>query len=205
MIIQMNSLIRKFTALCALAVASTGFAAGVGEPAPDFTLTDIDGNAVTLSSLKGKTVVLEWVNPECPFVKKHYDKSGNMPALQKQAMADGVIWLQINSAAAGKQGDFSEAQVKNWKQQQGVVAAHYFRDTTGKVGNLYDAKTTPHMFVINPEGVLVYNGAIDSIRSANAKDIEKADNYVTAALAAVKAGTTPTTTVTVPYGCTVKY
>lgn len=205
MITQMNSLLRKLTALCALAVASTGFSAGVGEPAPDFTLTDIDGNAVTLSALKGKTVVLEWVNPECPFVKKHYDKSGNMPALQKQAMTDGIIWLQINSAAAGKQGDFSEAQVKNWKQQQGVVSAHYFRDTTGKVGNLYDAKTTPHMFVINPEGVLVYNGAIDSIRSANAKDIEKADNYVTAALAAVKAGTTPEKTVTVPYGCSVKY
>ncbi|MFH1497058.1 MAG: redoxin domain-containing protein [Verrucomicrobiota bacterium] len=205
MINLLNPLLRKVAVLLTLAVASTGFAASVGQPAPDFTLTDIDGNAVTLSSLKGKTVVLEWVNQECPFVVKHYDKSGNLPALQKQALADGVVWLQINSAAAGKQGDYSEAKVKDWQKEHGVVAAHYFRDSDGKVGNLYAAKTTPHMYVINAEGTLVYNGAIDSIRSANPKDIDKADNYVTAALAAVKAGTAVEKAVTVPYGCSVKY
>lgn len=203
MISFLSRLRRLFTAT--LLVTSAAFAAGVGEQAPDFTLTDIDGQAVTLSSLKGKTVVLEWVNPECPFVKKHYEKSGNMPSLQKKATADGVVWLQINSAAAGKQGDFAPADVKAWKEKTGGVSAHYFRDSSGKVGNLYNAKTTPHMFVINAEGTLVYEGAIDSIRSANPNDIEKADNYVVAALAAVQAGKMPEKTVTVPYGCSVKY
>ncbi len=194
-------------AICSFSVllGSTVFAASVGQPAPDFTLTDIDGQAVTLSSFKGKTVVLEWVNPDCPFVKKHYDKSGNMPKVQKQAMVDGVVWLQINSAASGNQGDYAPDAAKAWQEKNGAVSDHYFRDSNGKVGNLYDAKTTPHMFVINPEGVLVYNGAIDSIRSANPDDIEKADNYVLAALESIKTGSRLAKTVTVPYGCSVKY
>ena len=150
----------------------------------------------------------EWVNPECPFVVKHYDRSGNFQGLQKTATADGVVWLLINSANSSKpnvQGDYSPEKVDAWMVKNSVAATAYLRDQAGDVGRLYGAKTTPHMFVINPAGVLVYDGAIDSIRSANAADIGKAENYVTAALAAVKAGTMPARTITEPYGCSVKY
>lgn len=180
-------------------------AAIVGQPAPDFTLTDIKGTTHTLSDLKGKTVVLEWVNPQCPFVMKHYDKSGNIPALQKAATADGVVWLSINSAAPGKQGDFDAAKVTAWATKTGAAPTAYLRDSDGKVGKLYGAKTTPHIFVITSDGKLVYNGAIDSINSADPSDIAKAENYVTAALAAVKAGKPVATSSTQPYGCSVKY
>ena len=179
--------------------------ASVGEPAPDFTLTDIDGGTHTLSALKGKTVVLEWVNPECPFVKKHYDKSGNIPALQKSAKADGVVWLSINSAAPGKQGDYDAVQVAMWRDKTGSAPTAYLRDRDGKVGKLYGAKTTPHIFVITPEGQLAYSGAIDSISSTDAADIAKAENYVTAALAAVKNKVPLSRSSTQPYGCSVKY
>lgn len=177
----------------------------VGKPAPDFTLTDITGTAHQLSSFAGKTVVLEWVNPECPFVVKHYEKSGNMPKTQKAALADGVVWLQINSGHAGAQGDFEPAKVKEWMTKTGASSSAYFRDADGKVGKLYDARTTPHMFVINPQGVLVYAGGIDDIRSANPDDIAKATNYVTAALADLKAGRAVQTATSRPYGCSVKY
>jgi peroxiredoxin len=177
----------------------------VGKPAPDFTLTDINGNAHKLSSFAGKTVVLEWVNPECPFVVKHYEKSGNMPKTQKAALADGVVWLQINSGHAGAQGDFEPAKVKEWMTKTGAASSAYFRDADGKVGKLYDARTTPHMFVINPQGVLVYAGGIDDIRSANPDDIAKATNFVAAALADLKAGRAVQTATSRPYGCSVKY
>lgn len=180
-------------------------AAVVGQPAPEFTLADIKGTPHTLSELKGKTVVLEWVNPQCPFVMKHYDKSGNIPALQKAATADGVVWLSINSGASGKQGDFDAAQVTAWSTKTGAAPTAYLRDSDGKVGKLYGAKTTPHIFVITADGKLAYNGAIDSINSADPADIAKAENYVTAALAAVKAGKSVTTSSTQPYGCSVKY
>jgi peroxiredoxin len=177
----------------------------VGKPAPDFTLTDITGTAHKLSSFAGKTVVLEWVNPECPFVVKHYEKSGNMPKTQKAALADGVVWLQINSGHAGAQGDFEPAKVKEWMTKTGAASTAYFRDSDGKVGKLYDARTTPHMFVIDAKGVLVYAGGIDDIRSANPDDIAKATNYVTAALADLKAGRAVQTATSRPYGCSVKY
>lgn len=193
--------IRSLLAGAAILLATTVFAAEVGKPAPDFTLTDLDGKSVTLSSLKGKTVVLEWVNQECPFVIRHYNKTGNIPALQKSAAADGVVWLLINSAAPGKQGDYDTAKVKAWMEKTGAAPSHYFRDSDGKVGTLYDAKTTPHMYVINPDGVLVYNGAIDNSPRGGGV----VENHVTAALAAVKAGEMPKTSVTVPYGCSVKY
>lgn len=197
-------------AFIALGFICSSFAASakVGMDAPDFTLTDIEGITHTLSSFHGKTVVLEWVNPECPFVVKHYERSGNFPGLQKTATADGVVWLLINSANSSKpnvQGDYSPEKVDAWMVKNSVAATAYLRDQAGDVGRLYGAKTTPHMFVINPAGVLVYDGAIDSIRSANAADIGKAENYVTAALAAVKAGTMPARTTTEPYGCSVKY
>lgn len=180
-------------------------AAEIGAPAPDFTLVDNAGNSHSLSDFRGRTVVLEWVNPDCPFVVKHYQRSGNMPKLQAAAVADGVVWLLINSAAPGKQGDYDQAKVDAWWKDNNVAATAYLRDPTGVVGRAYGARTTPQMYVITPEGTLVYNGAIDSIRSANAADIARADNYVTMALEALKAGNLPSPATTTPYGCTVKY
>ncbi|MFM1851574.1 MAG: hypothetical protein RIS54_1258 [Verrucomicrobiota bacterium] len=192
-----------------LAVAGLGFATAsaqveVGAPAPDFTLIDIDGKTHTLSDYQGKTVVLEWVNPECPFVVKHYE-SGNIPKLQVSATGDGVVWLAINSGHPGAQGDFDAAQVKAWQTRTGSAPSAYFRDQDGAVGRLYGAKTTPHMYVIMADGTLVYNGAIDSIRSANRADIAKAENYVVSALAAVAKGEQVKDAATRPYGCSVKY
>jgi len=198
-----------FFALCAFAfalgVAPTHAAVATGQPAPDFTLTDIEGQAHRLADYKGKVVVLEWNNPDCPIVHKHYD-SGNIPKLQHSAMAGGVVWLLINSAAPGNEGgDYSAAQIKAWLQQRSATPTAYLRDPTGQVGHLYAAKTTPHMFVINAEGTLVYDGAIDSIRSADPEDIPRAQNYVVAALAAVQAGQPVARANTQPYGCAVKY
>jgi len=154
---------------------------------------------------KGKTVVLEWVNPECPFVMKHYDQSGNIPKTQQAATASGVVWLSINSAAPGKEGDYDSAQVKAWQARIHSGATAYFRDQDGKVGHLYDARTTPHMYVIDPAGTLVYAGGIDNIRSSKVEDIPKATNYVNAALADLKAGQPVRTKNSQPYGCSVKY
>jgi peroxiredoxin len=205
---------KKSLRLIALFVASIAAFSGnlvraavqTGSPAPDFSLTDLDGKSHKLSDFKGKIVVLEWNNPDCPFVKKHYDKSGNLPALQKSATADGVIWLTINSGAAGNQGgDYSAAQLKAYLQKNHAAPTAYLPDHDGKVGHLYNAKTTPHLFVITPEGIIAYEGAIDSIRSAEPSDIAKATNDLTAALTAVKAGKPVEKANTEPYGCSVKY
>lgn len=177
----------------------------IGRAAPDFTLTDLTGNTHTLSAYKGKTVVLEWVNPECPFVKKHYDNSGNLPATQKAATADGVVWLSINSGHKGAQGDLDTTAAQSWLKAQHVAATAYLRDQDGKVGKLYDARTTPHLFIIDPAGKLVYAGGIDDIRSADAGDIAKATNFVKAALADLKAGRPISKATSQPYGCSVKY
>ena len=179
--------------------------AEVGHPAPDFKLTDIDGVSHTLADFKGKTVVIEWVNPECPFVQKHYDQSGNIPKLQKSATANGVVWLSINSTAPGKEGDYPTSAVKAWQERVHWAATAYFRDQDGKVGKLYDARTTPHIFIIDPHGNLVYAGGIDSIRSSRVEDIAKATNYVSDALADVKAGKPVRKATSQPYGCAVKY
>jgi hypothetical protein len=192
--------------IAALASNLARAAVQTGSPAPDFSLTDLDGKLQKLSDFKGKIVVLEWNNPDCPFVKKHYDKSGNLPALQKSATADGVIWLTINSGAAGSEGgDYSAAQLKAYLQKNHAAPTAYLADHDGKVGHLYSAKTTPHLFVITPGGILAYEGAIDSIRSAEPSDIAKATNYLTAALTAVKAGKPVEKANTEPYGCSVKY
>ena len=190
--------------LAVFAVPSFAAKAKVGQQAPDFTLPDILGNTISLGDFKGKTVVLEWVNPECPFVVKHYT-SGNIPALQKSATSDGVIWLAINSGSPGAQGDYDKANVETWIDATGAAPSHYVRDQEGLVGRLYGAKTTPHMFVINPEGNVIYDGAIDSIASASKRDIERAQNYVVDALAAARNGTALEKPVTQPYGCSVKY
>lgn len=204
----MKSLIKLVLAGAAsFAALSVGQAATaeVGKAAPDFTLTDITGKQHSLSEFKGKTVVLEWVNQECPFVMKHYDKSGNIPKTQQAAVKDGVIWLQINSGAPGEQGDYAPAKVMDWQKRNAVASTAYFRDQDGTVGKLYDARTTPHMYVIDPAGTLVYAGGIDNIRSSKPEDIAKATNYVTAALGDLKAGRPVQTKNSQPYGCSVKY
>ena len=177
----------------------------VGKAAPDFTLTDINGTRHSLSVFKGKTVVLEWVNPECPFVIKHYDKSGNLPKTQQAAVKDGVVWLQINSGHPGAQGDFDPAKVAGWQKRNATAATAYFRDQDGKVGKLYDARTTPHMYVIDPSGTLVYAGGIDDIRTSKVEDIARATNLVNAALSDLKAGQPVRIKNSQPYGCSVKY
>lgn len=172
--------------------------------APNFTLVDTNGESHSLSDFKGKYVVLEWVNYDCPFVKKHYSE-GNMQGLQKTLTAEGVIWLSINSSAKGKQGAFSASEVNKLIQEKGAMPTAYLLDTDGKVGKLYGAKTTPHMFIINPEGALIYQGAIDSIPSFDVADIAKADNYVLKAISEAKSGQPILNSSTQPYGCSVKY
>ena len=189
----------------AIVIAAPAFAAAtVGQPAPAFTATDSNGRQVSLADFKGKTVVLEWTNSECPFVKKHYE-SGNIPKLQADARKDGVVWLTINSGAAGKQGAVTGAQANQIMRAAGASPSAYLLDGSGAIGQAYGAKTTPHMFVINPAGTLVYAGGIDSIPSADPADLGKAQNYVRLALADVQAGKAVGTPTSKPYGCSVKY
>lgn len=194
-----------FGAVVSALFSSVGQAAArVGAPAPDFTLTDIAGQTHQLSSYRGQIVVLEWVNSGCPFVQKHYE-SGNLPRMQQAATADGVVWLSINTGRDGVQGAMNSAEAAQWLRDQRAAPTAYLRDPDGSVGRLYGAKATPHLFVIGADGVLAYNGAIDSIRSADQADIGRAQNYVTAALADLKAGRPVATANTQPYGCAVKY
>jgi peroxiredoxin len=179
-------------------------AATVGAPAPDFELVDSNGKTHKLSDYAGKTVVLEWVNHGCPFVKKHYD-SGNMQKTQGAATADGAVWLSICSSARGEQGHESAAGWNKINAEKNVAATAVLIDESGKVGRAYDARTTPHMYVIDAKGTLVYAGGIDSIPSSNKADIAKAENYVLAALADLKAGRAVGTASSKPYGCNVKY
>ena len=176
----------------------------IGKSAPDFSLTDIAGKVHALKDYRGKYVVLEWVNYDCPFVKKHY-KSGNMQSLQKTYTEKEVVWLSINSSASGKQGNFSSEEILKRAQAQGASFSAYLVDDDGKIGKMYEAKTTPHIFIIDPKGKLVYRGAIDNIRSTNVEDIAKAENYVSAALDASMAGEKIEVSNTKSYGCSVKY
>lgn len=189
-----------------LAVASSvSFAEVVtGEVAPDFTLTDTNHKTHSLSDFKGKFVVLEWVNYECPFVVKHYE-SENMQNLQKTYADKGVVWLSINSSASGKQGFYAYNEINQIMENSGASPAAYLVDESGDVGRLYGAQTTPHMFVIDPEGVIIYQGAIDSNPSFDVKDIPDAENYVVAALEAAMAGEEVEVGSTKSYGCSVKY
>jgi len=179
-------------------------AAKIDAPAPDFTLADIDGKTHKLSDYRGKFVALEWHNPDCPFVRKHYD-SGNMQKLQSQWGKKGVVWLTICSSAPGKQGYYEAQDVEKQMKKSKSAATAYLRDTDGKVGRLYGAKTTPHIFVINPDGVLIYAGAIDDKPSTKQADIKGATNYVQACLDAATSGKVVATKATAPYGCSVKY
>jgi cytochrome oxidase Cu insertion factor (SCO1/SenC/PrrC family) len=176
----------------------------LNEPAPDFTLTDVAGKTHSLHEYKGKTVVLEWLNHGCPFVTKHY-ASGNMPKLQKDATGKGVVWLSIVSSAAGKQGYYPPAEQADLAKKKGSAATAVLLDEPGTVGHLYDARTTPHMFVIDPQGVLRYAGAIDSIPSADTDDLKRAEPLAAEAIDAVLAGKAPKQQASKPYGCSVKY
>ena len=193
--------------LLTLAASTALFAAdspAVGTTAPDFSLTDSKGKTQSVSQYKGKYVVLEWFNPECPFVKKHYG-SGNMQKLQEEFTAKGVVWLSIDSSAPGLEGNLTaeqaNAKMTEWKTKQTALVL----DPDGKAGRSYGAKNTPHMFVINPEGKIVYEGAIDSKPSANPSDIASSTNYVKVALEESLAGKTVSNANTKPYGCSVKY
>ena len=176
----------------------------VGMAAPDFTVTDIQGNQVTLSDYKGKIVVLEWSNHLCPFVVKHY-ASGNMQQSQKTATEKDVVWLTIVSSAPGKQGHVSAEEAMEIEKEVGTSSSARILDETGEIGKLYGAKTTPHMFVVNQEGNIAYAGAIDSNSSPDPNTIEGATNYVLAALDDIEAGRDVQTPATWPYGCSVKY
>ena len=178
--------------------------ATVGQPAPNFTLTGADDKPHSLSDYKGKFVVLEWTNPNCPFVHKFYD-SGTMQALQKQETAKGVIWLRINSAAPGKADYQDPTTLAAYEKENHVAATESLIDPDGQVGHLYGARTTPHMFVIDSKGTLVYAGGIDNKPSPDPADIPTATNYVTAALDEAMAGQPVTTPTSRPYGCSVKY
>jgi peroxiredoxin len=179
-------------------------APAIGQPAPDFTGTDSNGKTHKLSDYKGKIVVLEWTNPGCPFVMKHYD-SNNMQKLQADATAKGIIWLSINSSAEGKEGNETGEQANKYIADKGAKPTARILDPKGEIGHLYDAKTTPHMFVVDKDGTLVYEGAIDSDDSFKPEAIESATNYVSAALKALEEGKPVAKAQTKPYGCSVKY
>lgn len=192
------------TALVLLASGSAWASASVGQSAPAFTAVDTSGKTVSLADFKGRHVVLEWVNPGCPYVQKHYD-SQNMQGTQAEATAKGVVWLAINSTAADH-GDYKPpAVLAQWMQGQKASASATLMDADGKLGRAYGARSTPHMYIVNPAGTLVYAGAIDSKPTANPADIATATNHVKVALAESLAGKPVSVPATRAYGCSVKY
>jgi peroxiredoxin len=197
----------KLLLTCGLSIAAAGLGLAeteIGKSAPNFTLPDTAGKKVSLADFKGKYVVLEWYNPDCPFVGKHY-KSGNMQSLQKEFTSKGVAWISIDSSAPGEQGNYPGQQLNAIGARDGAARTALLLDPDGKVGRLYDAKTTPDMYIINPSGILVYKGAIDNKRSTDLADVKTATNYVKEALNEVMAGKPVSTVSTRPYGCSVKY
>ena len=196
-------------ALAALSLASmlhlrAGDKARVDEPAPAFTLEDSEGNSHSLSDYRGKYLVLEWVNFDCPFVRKHYD-SGNMQELQSTYRDREVIWLSVCSSAPGKQGYFEGEELNERLAEEKSLPTAYLVDAEGTVGQAYGAKTTPHIFIIDPEGILIYAGGIDDRPSTDTDDIAGATNYVKTTLDAALAGEPVEVKTSRPYGCSVKY
>jgi hypothetical protein len=193
--------------LAASLLAAAGFAQAapsVGQPAPDFTLKDTTGKAVKLSDYRGKYVVLEWTNPGCPYVRKHYN-SGNMPATQQDALAKGAVWLSINSTEKSSWDYMEPAKLTAWQKERKAAPSATLLDEEGTVGKAYGARTTPHMYIVNPQGQLVYAGGIDSIPSSDPDDIKKAVNYVKQGLGEALAGKPISQATTRPYGCSIKY
>ncbi|PZP32472.1 MAG: thioredoxin family protein [Roseateles depolymerans] len=199
------SLLRRTLIAATLATPLLTLAApAVDAPAPTFTATTADGRTLSLADLKGKTVVLEWTNHDCPYVRKHYE-SGNMQAQQKAATAQGVVWVQVISSAPGQQGFVDGAAALKLNADRGAAASAALLDPKGDLGRLYGAQTTPHMYVIRPDGQLAYKGGIDSIATADKADIARAEPYLKLALADVAAGRKVEKASTRPYGCSVKY
>ena len=196
---------QRITALAVTSLFSAAALASavVGKPAPSFTVTDLAGKPAKLEDYKGKTVVLEWHNFGCPFVMKHYN-SGNMQALQKKYGGD-VVWLAVNSTNKGHSDWTDPGPLGEQLKKFGAQPARYLVDEPGTMGLAYGAKTTPHMYIIDPSGKVVYNGAIDDKRSTNPADVKTAKNYVVAALEELKAGKPVSVASTAPYGCTIKY
>jgi peroxiredoxin len=193
------------TLLAGFLLTAAAYAAPeIGKPAPDFTAADSNGKTVRLSDFRGKTVVLEWTNDGCPYVKKHYS-SNNMQALQKEETAKGVVWLTVISSAPGSQGYVSGEEANKLTETRGAAPTAVLLDPEGNVGHLYDARTTPHMFIVKGDGALVYMGGIDDTATTDAADIKTAKNYVRAALDNLSAGAPIENAVTRPYGCSVKY
>lgn len=196
---------KKFVIVALAAVFLQLSAVDTGSPAPAFTnVKDINGKSHNLADYKGKTVVLEWVNYDCPFVKKHYS-SNNMQDMQRKYTAKGIVWLSVNSSAPGKEGNYSIAEWKQKSAERKVAANAILLDPSGKTGKAYGAKTTPHMYIIDGAGVLQYQGAIDSTRSTDAADIKTSQNYVATALDELAAGKPVSVKETKAYGCSVKY
>ncbi len=200
------TLLKSATAILAgFLMTATAYAAPeVGKPAPDFSAMDSNGKTVKLADYRGKTVVLEWTNDGCPYVKKHYS-SHNMQTLQKEETAKGIVWLTIISSAPGSQGYVTGDEANKLTAARDAAPTAIVLDPEGKVGHLYDARTTPHMFIVNGEGTLVYMGGIDDKATTDVADIKTAKNYVRAALDNLAAGAPIENAVTRPYGCSVKY
>ena len=192
------------------ALAGLCFSAGaqaapaVGQLAPDFTLTDTAGKTVHLSDYKGKHVVLEWFNPGCPYVRKHYN-SANMQGTQKETTAKGVVWLAINSTESGSNDYLAPPQLARWMVDQKAAPTLTLMDEEGKAGHAYGARTTPHMYIVNPQGILVYAGGIDNIASSRPDDVKAAVNYVKQGVSQALAGQPLSNATTRPYGCSIKY
>jgi len=199
-------MLRKILAILVLFLLATPAYAKLepGEMVPDFTAKAVDGTQVKLSSLQGKVVVFDWANFGCPFDHMHY-ASGNLPALQKRYTGKGVIWLSVMSSASGKQGYFTQEQFKAENDKNNNHASYVLIDSDGKIGKLFEAKTTPHIFVIDAKGIVKYNGAIDSIPSTDAESLSKAIPYAANAIDSVLAGKSPDPSFVTPYGCSVKY
>ena len=200
---------KRLLALTVLLIFAVSFSLSasdieIDEAAPQFTLIDSNGDEHSLSDFNGKIVVLEWINFGCPFVKKHYN-SGNMQNLQKKYTDKGVIWLSICSSAEGKQGNLSPDEINESLNEYNASQTAYLIDENGEVGQAYGAKTTPHMYIIDEEGILVYAGGIDDIKSTDVDDIEEAVNYVAEGLDLLLDGNPVKTQVSTPYGCSVKY
>lgn len=194
-----------FAAFAMTVALPANAAPNIGEAAPAFTGTDSNGNTHSLSDFAGKIVVLEWTNHECPYVVKNYDGSKNMQELQEEYTGKGVVWLTVNSGAEGEQGQLTAEQANALITEKGAKQTAYILDTDGAIGKAYDAKTTPHFFVINAQGVLVYDGAIDDNNSADASVIPSSKSYIRAALDSTLAGELVAESKTKPYGCNVKY
>ncbi len=195
-------LLISFSISAALATAQSG--AVVGEKAPNFELTDAYGETHNLSDFEGKYVILEWLNHDCPFVRKHYD-GNNMQELQKRYTDEGAIWLSIISSVPGTQGHLQPDEAQEITKAKNASPTAVLLDIDGAVGKMYDARVTPHMYIINPEGVLEYNGAIDDKPTARLRDLEGAHNYVVAAMTSLMNGEPVEVKTNTPYGCTVKY